>query len=159
MEKQDLREENMGGEHLYQQGRIRVPYKWYVGETGSRFLIGLRDRQEIWGTECGQCGRVYAPPVKNCWNCFIPTDRWVKLGNAGTVESFTVAHHVHEMFGRKTPLVYALIKLDGADGSLLHILGGVDPSEVKIGMRVKAVFAAKRTGSILDIEHFTPAEE
>lgn len=159
MQKRDLREENMGGEHLYQQGRIRVPYKWYVGETGSRFLIGLRDRQEIWGTECGRCGRVYAPPVKNCWNCFIPTDRWVKLGNAGTVESFTVAHRVHEMFGRKTPLVYALIKLDGANGSLLHILGGVDPSEVKIGMRVKAVFAAKRTGSILDIEHFTPAEE
>ena len=149
----------MGGEHLYQPGRISVPYKWYVGEAGSRFLTGLRDKQEIWGTRCSRCGRVYVPPVKNCWHCFCQTDQWVQLADTGTVESFTVAHQVHEMFGRKTPLVYALVKLDGADGAMLHILGGVDPSAVKIGMRVKAVFAEHRTGGILDIEHFTPAEE
>lgn len=149
----------MSAENLYYEGRIKVPYKWYAGETGSRFLIALRDKQEIWGTKCGKCGKVYVPPVKNCWECFAPTDEWVQLGESGSVESFTVAHYADEMFGMKAPVIYALVKLDGADGSLLHVLGDVNPSEVKVGMRVKAVFAGERTGNILDIEHFAPAGE
>jgi uncharacterized OB-fold protein len=32
----------------------------------------------------------------------------------------------------------------------------VQPEKVKIGMRVKAVFAEKRSGTILDISHFAP---
>ena len=149
----------MSAENLYYEGRIKVPYKWYVGEIGSRFLIGLRDKQEIWGTKCSKCGKVYVPPVKNCWECFVPTDEWVQVGNSGSVESFTVAYYADKMFGRQAPVIYALVKLDGADGSLLHVLGEVDPSEVKVGMRVKAVFAGERSGNILDISHFAPSGE
>jgi uncharacterized protein len=57
---------------------------------------------------------------------------------------------------RPAPLIYALIRLDGADTDLLHLLGGVSPEEVRIGMRVRAVFRDDRHGNILDIEHFAP---
>jgi uncharacterized OB-fold protein len=142
--------------NIIYEGQIKVPYKWNVGETGSRFLIGLRDQQEIWGVRCPQCKKVYVPPVKNCGVCFVPTDQWVKVGNTGTVESFTVVSYSHGMQPAKPPLVYGLIKLDGADGSLLHLIGGVDPAKVAMGMKVKAVFADKREGTILDIKHFAP---
>jgi hypothetical protein len=138
-------------------GRIKVPYAWSVGTTGSRFLTALRDEKEIWGVRCPKCKRVYVYPVKNCGECFVPTEAWVKVANVGTLTSFTVVHYHHDMQPRKRPLAYGLVKLDGADGALLHLIGDADPADLKVGMRVKAVFARKRAGSILDIQHFAPA--
>jgi uncharacterized OB-fold protein len=143
-------------ENIIYSGRIKVPYKWNVGEVGSRFLTGLRDKKEIWGTQCPKCKMVFVPPSKNCWECFVLADKWVKVKDTGTVESFTVCHYSHSMHPQKSPLIYGLIKLDGADGSLLHLLGDVKPEKLKTGMKVKAVFADKREGSILDIKHFAP---
>jgi hypothetical protein len=141
------------------EGRIKVPYKWYVGETGSRFLVALRDKGEIWGTRCPQCGKVYVPPVKNCWECFRPADEWVRVSNVGTVESFTIARCPDGMFGLAPPVVYGLIRLDLAGGSFLHFIGGVNPENVRVGMRVKAVFADRRSGNIMDIRYFAPVGE
>ena len=52
----------------------------------------------------------------------------------------------------------ALIRLDGTDGGVIHYLGGVDPKDVHIGMRVKAVLKKKeeRQGAITDITYFEP---
>ena len=43
----------------------------------------------------------------------------------------------------------------------MHYLGEVEPEQLEIGMRVKAVFKdpAEREGSILDIDYFRPAAE
>lgn len=141
------------------EGRIKVPYKWYAGETGSRFLSALRDGCELWGTRCPGCGRVYVPAAKNCWECFRPADEWVQVSDTGTVESFTIARRPDEMFGLAPPVVYGLIRLGGAGGSLLHIIGGVNPDDVRVGMQVKAVYAEKRSGRILDIKYFAPLGE
>jgi hypothetical protein len=143
--------------NLVYAGRIEVPYAWSVGATGSRFLTALRDDKEIWGAKCPKCKRVYVYPVKTCGECFVPTEAWVKVENVGTLESFTVVHYKHDMQPRRRPLVYGLVKLDDADGALLHLIGGVEPARLQVGMRLKAVFARKRTGSILDIQHFAPA--
>jgi uncharacterized OB-fold protein len=45
------------------------------------------------------------------------------------------------------------------DGGLIHWLKEISPSEVKIGLKVEAVFKPKsiREGNILDIEYFKPA--
>ncbi|MGV8079532.1 MAG: Zn-ribbon domain-containing OB-fold protein [Syntrophales bacterium] len=141
------------------EGRIKVPYKWFVGETGSRFFTALRDRCEIWGTRCSRCNKVYVPPVKNCWGCFQPLDEWVPVSDSGVVESFTVARCPDAMFGLDPPVVCGLIRLGKASGSLLHYIGEVKPEEVKVGMRVKAVFADRRSGNILDIKYFAPVRE
>jgi uncharacterized OB-fold protein len=41
---------------------------------------------------------------------------------------------------------------------ILHLLSEVDPKEVKIGMKVKAVWkpAEEREGAITDIKYFKP---
>ncbi len=142
--------------NIIYEGQIKVPYKWNVGETGSRFLIALRDKKEIWGTRCPKCKKVYVPPVKTCGECFVPCDQWLQVKDTGTVESFTVVHYPHSMQPIKPPFAYGLIKLDGADGALLHLIGGVDPAKISQGMKVKAVYADKREGSILDIKYFSP---
>ncbi|HDP80971.1 MAG TPA: DNA-binding protein, partial [Spirochaetes bacterium] len=68
-----------GVENMVYPGRIKVPYKWDVGETGSYFLTRLRDEKELWGRRCPGCGRVYVPPLKNCGECFLLTDEWVRV--------------------------------------------------------------------------------
>ena len=54
------------------------------------------------------------------------------------------------------PFGYGIIKLDGADTGMAHLLYGSDPAKWKIGMKVKAVFKENRSGSILDIAYFKP---
>jgi uncharacterized OB-fold protein len=36
------------------------------------------------------------------------------------------------------------------------MLGEVDPEQLRVGMRVQAVFQKEREGSILDIKYFKP---
>jgi Predicted nucleic-acid-binding protein containing a Zn-ribbon len=46
----------------------------------------------------------------------------------------------------------------GGGAGILHLLDEVNPDDIKIGMKVKAVWrpADERTGSITDIKHFKP---
>jgi uncharacterized OB-fold protein len=145
--------------NIYYEGRIKVPYNWYVGEVGSRFLVNLRDNKEIWGIRCPSCKKVYVPPVKTCWECFIPNEEWVKLSDTGTIMSFTVVHYRTQAMPKRDPLIYGLIKIDEADGSFLHILGDIDPRDLAVGLKVKAVFADARSGTILDIKYFAPVHK
>ena len=63
----------------------------------------------------------------------------------------------------KEPEIPAVINIDGASPlhGIMHMLGEVDPKQVKIGMRVQAVWkpAEDRQGSINDILYFKPLEE
>lgn len=138
---------------LTQKGQIRMPYQWSVGETGSRFLTALRDRQTILANRCGDCATTYVPPRKTCARCFRDIDDWTEAGPDGTVEAFTLVQEASPLHPAAVPFAYALIRLDGADVSFLHmILAGLDG--LKTGCRVRARFRAERSGHILDIETF-----
>ena len=134
----------------------RWKYTRYAGRTGSRFLIELRDNKKIMGTKCPACGRVYVPARSLCYVCFKPMDQWVEVSHEGTLMSYTMVYQSEPSYPVKTPFAYGIIKLDGADTGFAHIIGEVAPKDLKIGMRVKAVFKDKRVGSILDISHFKP---
>ena len=140
-------------EPLTLKGQLSVPYTWWVGETGSRFLVSLRDDQKILGTKCSKCGRVYVPPRKNCGRCFVDMDEWVSIADEGVIEAFTIVHYAHPIQPVNPPFAYALIKLNGADVGFLHLIKK-DLDKLKSGLRVKAKFNSERTGSILDIDSF-----
>jgi uncharacterized OB-fold protein len=80
----------------------------------------------------------------------------VDVSDEGVVETYAVMRRDTGILPVEPPFVYAVVKLDGADTGLVHILGEVKPEEVKEGMRVKAVFAEERTGKILDVKCFKP---
>ncbi len=147
-----------GIEPMVYQSRINVPYSWWAGDTASRFFIALRDEKRILGTKCGACNRVFLPPRKVCPTCFTENREWVDLSDEGTLISFSVARRPFAAIpaDRKVPVIWGLIRLDGADTALLHYLDEVEPEQVTIGMRVKAVFAEARKGAIRDITHFRP---
>ena len=138
------------------KSKISVPYTWWAGDTASKFLVSLRDEQKIKGTRCGSCNKVYIPPRKTCPTCFTENSEWVDVSDEGTLVSYTVTRKQLASIPRKVPVIYGLIKLDGADTSILHFIDDVPSEELKIGMRLKAEFSKDRTGTIRDISHFKP---
>ena len=58
----------------------------------------------------------------------------------------------------KPPYVCAAILLDGADVPLIHLVGG-DPDDVRMGMRVRAVWTDEPLASMEAIQFFEPTGE
>ena len=54
------------------------------------------------------------------------------------------------------PFAWALIRLDGADTSMLHAVFADSPSDMFTGMRVRAAWRSEREGHIADIAGFDP---
>ncbi len=136
---------------------VDARYAWDAGVAISRFLGGLRDGR-ILGRECRGCERVLVPPRMFCERCFRGTDAWVEVEPTGVVQTFSICHVSWDMKPLETPEIPAVIAIDGSSGGFLHVLGEVDPQEVRVGMAVEAVWkpVAERTGSILDIAYFRP---
>jgi len=136
----------------------KARYAWATGVAMSRFLGGLK-AGEIVGTKCDQCGRIAVPPRIFCEWCFKRTDSWVTLPDTGRVNTFSISYIATDTTRLKTPTIPAVIEIDSAkNAGFLHILGETKPEEVKIGMRVKAVWVdpEQRKGSITDIKYFKP---
>jgi uncharacterized OB-fold protein len=144
-------------------GDMEQPFEWSAGRYGSRFLTELRDNKRIVGIRCPKCGIVYAIPRQVCRTCFVEMNEWVPLKDTGTIITFTVLGFgfIDPDTGTQKPVPYtcALIRPDGADTAFAHFLDETDMSKIQIGMRAKAVFEEKRTGSLLDIKHFVLLKE
>jgi uncharacterized OB-fold protein/acyl dehydratase len=142
------------------EGKLALPYQYFAGKTGSRFLIALRDDKKILGVKCTTCNKVFVPPRSTCEKCFsLLTDNWVELKPTGTVTNFTVIRYQEPYQPLKPPYILAQIRLDGADTPLTHIVKGIAISQMKTGLKVKAMFAQKTTSTIMDIDHFRPDEK
>jgi uncharacterized OB-fold protein len=138
------------------EGKIDIPDTYSAGAVGSRFLIEIRDNKKILGTRCPACNRVYVPARSTCKNCFSQLSEWVEVSNEGTLLTYAIAHQPNPVQPVALPIVYGIVQLDGADTGLVHVLGEVDLEQLKIGMRLQAVFKEERVGSILDIKYFKP---
>ncbi|MBC7231254.1 MAG: Zn-ribbon domain-containing OB-fold protein [Actinobacteria bacterium] len=146
-------------ELVVMEGRIKVPYRWFAGEVGTRYFESLRDERKFLGTKCGACGKVYHIPRRNCPDCFAECSEWVELGSAGTLETYTVVRRQHpQLAPLPLPYGYGVIRLDGADTGFLHLLYEFEEGGLATGMRVEAVFADEREGRILDVRYFRPTK-
>jgi len=154
----ELTEKLEGMDVWLYHGKIHIPNTYSAGAVGSRFLIELRDNERIMGTRCPTCNLVYVPARSVCRDCFGQLSEWVEVSRQGTLLTYTVAREPNPVQPSPTPLAYGIVKLDGADTGFVHMLGDVDPEQLKAGMKVEAVFKGKedRQASILDIKYFKP---
>ena len=137
-------------------GEINIPYKWSAGLAGSRFFEELRDQKKIMGTKCSRCGRVMVPPRIFCEECFVDANEWIEVSNQGTLITFGDSYLSTDGKLLEEPWMLGIIRLDGSDGGLVHYIGEATPEELKIGMKMEAVFKEEREGNILDIKYFRP---
>jgi uncharacterized OB-fold protein len=155
-----------GGEVLVTHWKPKLEYAWDNGPAIGRYLAELKNGRLI-GRECRKCHRVMLPPRMFCELCWRASDEWVFVKDTGTVNTFAISHVDWaagrlDIAGGQRPYTPAVIEIDGASKGMgiLHLLDEVDPEEIKVGMRVQAVWkpAEERTGSITDIRYFKPIE-
>lgn len=138
---------------LYQP---KAKYAWATGVAVGRFLKELKAGKII-GSKCNHCARIVVPPRIFCAWCFRRTNDWVYLLDSGVVNTYSVSYISTDTTRLKTPVIPAVIEIDGTtNAGFLHLIGETNPEDVKIGMRVKAVWAEppQRKGSITDIRYF-----
>lgn len=131
-------------------------FSYTAGIVRSKFLTEIRDNKKIIGTKCPNCDIIWVPARSTCMKCFGSLKEFVEVGNVGIVTTYSVINEFQEYYPMKPPFVLGIIQLEGASTGLVHFIGEVNPNELKIGMKVNAVFNKKRIGSILDIKYFKP---
>jgi uncharacterized OB-fold protein len=138
----------------------RLDYTFTAGAATSRFLRGIAERK-ILGERCGTCGKVILPPRGSCPIDGVPTTEQVELPDHGIVTTFCVVNVPFRGQRVPTPYVAAAIVLDGADIPFQHLILGCEPGEVRMGMRVAAVWRPRdQWGTTVEnIDHFRPTGE
>ncbi len=132
---------------------VRLHYEHTASPGESAYLRGLADHRLL-GQRCGVCGRVYVPPRGTCPVDGVPTREEVELPETGTVTTFCVVNVAYPGQRVTPPYVAAAVLLDGADIAFQHLVLGCEPGEVRMGLRVRAVWGDSGT-----INHFAPAGE
>lgn len=140
---------------LRQRQTMEFPYKHSTGETVGRFLAGLKEQKKIWGQRVSGQG-VVVPPLGYSEIDGSNAGEWVEVKDTGVVTAVArVDHPIERLHPSTKPFAFVLVKLDGADTALAHIVRE-DLDRVAVGVRVEAVWAPdeSRVGSIRDIDSF-----
>jgi uncharacterized protein len=139
---------------------VRLRYEHTASPGESAYLRGLAEGR-LTGQRCPTCGKVYVPSRGTCPVDGVPADITVELPDTGTVTTFSIVNVAYPGQQVTPPYVAAAVLLDGADIAFQHLILGCEPGEVRIGMRVRAVWRPRdewdTTAST--ISHFTPTGE
>ncbi len=138
----------------------RAHYEVTAGYTLSGALRALVDGRFV-GQVSRESGRVYMPPLGACPISATATTEDIELPNTGVVIAFCVVRLPVHGQGVKLPFACADIMLDGADTTFLGLIQECEVEDVRIGMRVEAVWkeAAERTTSLASVRYFRPLPE
>lgn len=139
---------------------IRLRYEHTASPGESSYLRGLADGR-LTGQRCPACRKVYVPSRGTCPVDGVPADEEVELPDTGTVTTFSIVNVAYPGQQVTPPYVAAAVLLDGADIAFQHLILGCEPGEVRIGMRVRAVWRPReeRAMSAATISHFAPTGE
>jgi uncharacterized protein len=139
---------------------VRLHYEHAASPTETSFLRGLADGRLL-AQRCPACGKVYIPPRGACPTDGVPTADEVELPDHGIVTTFCVVNVPYPGQRVTPPYVAAAVLLDGADIPFQHLILGCDPDEVRMGMRVQAVWKPRdEWGTTMEnIDHFRPTGE
>jgi len=141
------------------QTPIALEYSYTPGLASSRFLRAVAEGRLI-GQRCPVCRKVYIPPRGSCPTDGVPTEEEVELPDRGVVTTFCIVNVPFAGHAIEMPYVAASILLDGADIAFQHLVQEIPAAEIRIGMRVQAVWKPREQWgpSLENIRHFCPYE-
>lgn len=143
---------------------IVVPTSISIQHSASRpesiYLRGLQ-QGKLLGARTGSGGKVYFPPREADPATGRELDQFVELPDTGTVTTFAIINIPFPGQKIKPPYVVAYILLDGADIPFLHMVTEIDAADVRMGMRVQAVWKPREEWGlgIDNIDYFRPSGE
>jgi len=136
-----------------------IDQRFASGPVMGKWFAGLREKKFL-ANKCPECGRTQIPPREICAICRVRVNEFVELGPAGTVTNYDIVYFASPDpltgAGRDTPYAPIYVVLDGASESeaFAFELKKEDISRIKVGARVRPVWADKPTGSFRDVLYF-----
>jgi hypothetical protein len=120
-------------------------------------LLGARTRKG----RAGEKGKVYFPAREADPATGQQLDEFIELPDKGTVTTFAIINIPFAGQRIKPPYVAAYVLLDGADIPFLHLVTEIDATDVRMGMRVEAVWKPREEWGlgIDNIDYFRPTGE
>ncbi len=139
---------------------VLLHYEHTASPGESRYLRALAEGRLL-GQRCPACGKVYFPSRGVCPADGVPTGEEVELPDTGTVTTFCVVNVPFQGQQVTPPYAAAAVLLDGADIAFQHLILGCPPGEVRMGMRVRAVWKPREQWGTTseNIDHFEPTGE
>lgn len=143
---------------------VRTPaqldYTFTAGDATTRFLKGITQKRII-GQQATPDSKVYVPPRGADPELGSATPIEVEVAQVGTVVSFCMVNLQFYGSAMEIPYTTALILLDGADLAIMHMIQEIPADQVRIGMRVEAVWRddADIEPTLESIKWFRPTGE
>jgi uncharacterized OB-fold protein len=143
---------------------VTTPVSLEVQHTASaqetKYLLALEQGRLV-GQRCPKCRKVYIPPRGACPVDGVPTAEGVELPDRGIVTTFCIVNVPFYGQKIKPPYVCAYILLDGADIAFLHLILDCPAEDVRMGLRVQAVWKPRDEWipGLSNIDHFRPTGE
>lgn len=134
---------------------LEFTYTRTYGPIMSQFFTELKD-QKVLGIK-GSDGKVICPPLEYDPQTAESLSEFVPVGTSGVVTTWSWVNEPMRKGPLDKPFAWALIKLDGADTAMLHVVDAGSKSAMKTGMKVNIRWADERVGRIRDIACFEPA--
>jgi uncharacterized protein len=139
------------GEPMVVTTELAFPYSRTLGPVLGAFAAGLRERRLL--ASRTPDGAVQLPPLEyDPMTGASVESTLLEVGPGGTVTSWAWVPVPTERQPYDRAFAFALIKVDGADTALTHVLTAESPAQITTGMRVRPRWKADREGRITDIE-------
>ncbi len=139
---------------------VSLDYNFSAGAAPTRFLQGMKQGQ-LTGQRSPVTGKIIVPPRGADPESGLATVDEVKLPDTAIVTTFTIVYLPIPTSKLDPPFIVANLVLDGSDQTFIHLVSGCANEDVKIGMRVKAVWKDKSEWdySMDNIAYFEPTGE
>lgn len=139
---------------------MRLEYEYTAAGTHAEFLARIAEGKLL-GARCASCHKVYVPARGSCPRCGVPIEEKLEVADRGTVTTFCVVRVPSENIELKLPYVCAHILLDGSDIPFFALIQECEAEDVRIGMRVEAVWAPEEEWgpTFENIRYFRPSGE
>ena len=134
---------------------VSFTYTRTVGPVIGAFLTNLRDRK-LTGIK-GSNGKIICPPTEYDPDTSEELSELVNLPETGTVTTWSWVANPRPISDLDKPFAWALVKIDGADTPMLHMVDVDSEDKMSTGMKVKVRWASETHGFITDIACFEPA--
>lgn len=145
------------GHSLHANHHLAYDYTRSLGPVLGEFFTGLLERRVL-GVRSAD-GRVLVPPQEYDPVTAAGLSEMVEVADSGVVTTWAWVSRPSAKHPLDRPFAFALVRLDGADTPMLHVVDAGDESRMQVGMRVRARWAAEPRGFIDDIEAFEPESE
>lgn len=147
-------------------------YRWKAPKGYLDEYVAMLKEKKILGSLCKGCGRVYVPPREFCGRCFEKIEEKVIVSNYGKLLAFLVSPPLQKgkimiagmdvvamgILREGETVILGIVQFDGSSSKMVLPILNTKPENVRVGMRVKAIFAEETRGQLSDLLGVEPAD-